>query len=122
MKEELLNCMSSGTLLIGTAATFSYLVPALSQILWSLHIRIVELSGHSTGHIWRLTLSFFVHVLGLCDNENSYITIMELIITITVLHKVHLGSYGSELCNARISCHILSPLPFTVIPVLVRCY
>ena len=64
-----------------------------------------------------------VRVLGLCDNENSYISIMELIITIisiTVMHKVHLGSYGSELCNARISCLILSPLPFTVIPVLVR--
>ena len=31
--------------------------------------------------------------LGLCDNENSYITIMQLnitIITITVLHKIHL--------------------------------
>ena len=62
-------------------------------------------------------------LLGLCDNGNSYITMMELIImiiTITIMYKVHLGSYGSELCNARISCHILSPLPFTVIPVLVR--
>ena len=47
-----------------------------------------------------------VPILGLCDNENSFITIMELIITIIaviVMHKVHLGSYGSELCNARIS-------------------
>ena len=29
------------------------------------------------------------------------------------MHKVHLGNYGSELCNARISSHIL-------LPVLVR--
>ena len=51
------------------------------------------------------------------------IMIMELIImiiTITVMHKVYLGSYGSELCNPRISCHILSPLPFTAIPSEIR--
>ena len=36
--------------------------------------------------------------LGLCDNENSYITIIQLIITIimiTVLHKIHLGTVMS---------------------------
>ena len=31
------------------------------------------------------------HMVGLCDNENGCITIMQLIITTTVLHKVHLG-------------------------------
>ena len=35
-----------------------------------------------------------MHMVGLCDNENCYITIMQLIImiiTITVLHNIHLG-------------------------------
>ena len=41
--------------------------------------------------IKRLYVCTCAHMVGLCDNENGCIMMMQLIITTTVLHKVYLG-------------------------------